>query len=71
MRYRYLGDALTDRALVNQPCDPVYRADGKCIVSTRMATQLVVFEDGVQRVVKRRRLRVVAIRASRIAQGDA
>lgn len=59
MRYVYLGDAMTDPALVNQPCDPVRRADGKCILSTRMATALVVFADGVERVVKRRRLRVV------------
>jgi hypothetical protein len=59
MRYLYLGDALTDPALVNQPCDPVRRDDGKCIVSTKMAVALVVFADGLQRVVKRRRLRVV------------
>ena len=58
MRYTYLGDALTDPSLVHQPCDPVRRADGKCIVSTRMATELVRFADGVHRVVKRRRLRV-------------
>ena len=59
MRYVYLGDAMTDPALVNQPCDPVRRPDGKCILSTRMAVALVVFADGVERVVKRRRLRVV------------
>lgn len=59
MRYVYLGDALTDPALVGQECDPVRRDDGKCIVSQRMATQLVRFADGVQRVVKRRRLRVI------------
>ena len=58
MRYVYLGDAMTDPALVGQPCDPVRRADGKCILSTRMAVALVVFADGVERVVKRRRLRV-------------
>ena len=59
MRYVFLGDTMTDPALVGQPCDPVRRADGKCILSTRMATALVVFADGVERVVKRRRLRVV------------
>jgi hypothetical protein len=58
-RYVYLGDALTDPALVGQPCDPVRRADGRCIVSTKFATALVVFADGLERVVKRRRLRVV------------
>jgi hypothetical protein len=60
MRYLYLGDELTDPALVNQPCEPVRRDDGKCIVSTKMATALVVFGDGLPRVVKRRRLRVQA-----------
>ena len=59
MRYLYLGDATTDPALVGQPCEPVRREDGRCIVSTRMATALVVFADGTHRVVKRRRLRVV------------
>lgn len=59
MRYVYLGDRLTDAALVNQPCEPVRRADGRCIVSTRMATALVRFADGSVRVVARRRLRVV------------
>ena len=59
MRYVYLGDAMTDPALVNQQCEPVRRDDGKCIVSTRMATALVRFADGTHRVVKRRRLRVV------------
>jgi hypothetical protein len=60
MRYVYLGDALTEASLVGQPCDPVRREDGKCIVSTRMATALVVFGDGRHRVVKRRRLRVAS-----------
>ena len=59
MRYTFLGDRMTDPALVGQPCDPVRRVDGKCIVSTRMATALVVFWDGVPRVVPRRRLRVI------------
>lgn len=58
MRYLYLGDALTDRALVGQPCDPVRRTDGKCILSTRTATALVQFSDGIRHVVKRRRLRL-------------
>lgn len=59
MRYTYLGDAMTDPALVGKRCDPVRRADGKCIVSTRMASQLVIFEgEDRPRVVKRRRLRI-------------
>ena len=58
MRYVYLGDRLTDPTLKGQPCDPVRRADGKCIVGR--GAQLVRFPDGVARVVVRRRLRVVA-----------
>lgn len=59
MRYVYLGDLMTDPQLVGQSCDPVLRDDGKCIVSTKFASALVVFADGATRVVKRRRLRVV------------
>lgn len=58
MRYVYLGDKWTAPELVGRACDPVRRADGKCILSTRMATALVVFGDGARHVVKRRRLRV-------------
>lgn len=59
MRYTYLGDAMTDPALIGAACDPVFRDDGKCIVSQRMATQLVRFAgEDFNRVVKRRRLRV-------------
>ena len=59
MRYTYLGDAMTDASLVQAQCDPVRRDDGKCIVSTRMATALVRFAgEEFNRVVKRRRLRV-------------
>ncbi len=36
MRYVYLGDRLTDPALRGQRCDPVRRADGKCVVSRRV-----------------------------------
>ncbi len=67
MRYVYLGDRLTDPILVNQFCDPVRRPDGKCIVSTRMATALVQFEDGSERVVARRRLRVREFPIARVA----
>lgn len=59
MRYIYLGDRLTDDALLNMPCDPVRRPDGKCIVSVKMATALVVDAHGQRHVVLRRRLRVV------------
>jgi len=58
MRYIYLGDKLTDPKWKGQPCDPVRRTDGKCIVS-RLGTQLVEFEGGKRCVVLRRRLRVV------------
>lgn len=46
MRYIYLGDKLTDRSLVGLRCDPVKRADGKCIVNRELATALVVDEQG-------------------------
>ena len=56
-RYIYLGDRFTDRSLVGVPCDPVRRADGKCVVG-RNSTQLVRFCDGSEVVVLRRRLRL-------------
>lgn len=59
MRYIYLGDKLTRADLRNQPCEPVRRNDGKCIVS-RLGTQLVRFADGSEVVVVRRRLRLTA-----------
>lgn len=58
MRYTYLGDNLTGEHLRDMQCDPVRRADGKCVVSIRMATALVVDEAGRRFVVARRRLRV-------------
>lgn len=58
MRYTYLGDKLTDTALHGMQCDPVRRPDGKCIISVKMATALVVDETGSKHVVLRRRLRV-------------
>ena len=57
-RYTYLGDRLTAPALKGMQCDPVRRADGKCVLSVRMATALVVDERGTAHVVLRRRLRV-------------
>jgi hypothetical protein len=58
VRYTYLGDKLTDPALVGAQCDPCRREDGKCIVSVKRASALVRFADGITRVVARRRLRV-------------
>lgn len=57
-RYVYLGDKLTDPRLVGQPCDPVLRADGTCLVSQKPRNQLVVFTTGEQVVVLGRRLRL-------------
>lgn len=55
-RYVYLGTVGTDPALKGAPCDPVRRADGKCIVGRGKA--LVTF-DGTDKVaVLRRRLRL-------------
>lgn len=62
MRYVYLGDLVTDDALRNRPCEPVRRADGKCIVGRRLSSQLVRFEGETEpRVVMRRRLRVITL----------
>lgn len=60
MRYTYLGDALTDAALIGLQCDPVRRADGKCIVAIPTAAALVEDSTGRRYVVKRRRLRLNA-----------
>lgn len=64
-RYTYLGDVQSRPDLVGLQCDPVRRADGRCVVSARMATALVVGADGRRHVVKRRRLRLNAPEASR------
>ncbi len=56
-RYIYLGCKDTDPALKGAPCDPVLRADGRCVVGR--GNQLVRFADGLARVVVRRRLRRV------------
>lgn len=57
-RYTFLGDKLTDPALVGLQCDPIWDSRGKCIISTRMAVALVVDEQGRRYVVPRRRLRL-------------
>jgi len=59
-RYVYLGDAQTRPELQGMRCDPVRRPDGRCVVSGRMATALVVDGRGQRHVVKRRRLRLAA-----------
>lgn len=58
MRYTYLGDKLTDEKLVGMQCSPVKRADGKCVISVKMATALVEDSQGNRYVVLRRRLRL-------------
>jgi len=55
-RLAELGFDVVDRS--GMPCDPVRRSDGKCIVSTTFATQLVRFADGTLATVGRRRLRL-------------
>ena len=57
-RYTYLGDRQTREDLRGAQCDPVRRADGKCVVSVRLASALVEFEGGRRAVVARRRLRL-------------
>jgi hypothetical protein len=56
MRYLYLGDKLTRPDLKGAECDPIRRADGKCVVGRGKA--LVRFATGERVVVLRRRLRV-------------
>lgn len=58
MRYTYVGDKLTDPTLYGLQCDPIRRADGKCIVSVKMATAMVVDASGRKYVVLRRKLRL-------------
>lgn len=58
MRYTYLGDKLTDSALIGMQCDPVKRQDGKCIVNVKLATALVIDAQGHKHVILRRRLRL-------------
>lgn len=58
MRYTYLGDRLTRSDLKGLQCDPVRDERGKCIVSVKMASALVVDASGTKHVVKRRRLRL-------------
>jgi hypothetical protein len=57
-RYTYLGDRLTDPALLGMQCDPVRREDGKCIVSIKMAVAIVEDAQGTRYIVLRRRLRL-------------
>lgn len=68
-RYRYIYLGLKSERLLaaagfdvvdrsGQPCNPVRRPDGKCVLSTRFATQLVRFADGTLATVARRRLRL-------------
>lgn len=58
LRYTYKGDKLTAPELIGLQCSPVRRADGKCIISVKMATALVEDEQGNRYVVLRRRLRL-------------
>jgi hypothetical protein len=58
MRYTYIGDKLTDESLIGMFCNPVRRADGKCIINIKLATALVEDAEGKRYVVLRRRLRL-------------
>lgn len=55
-RFAEMGWDVDDRG--GQYCDPVRLPDGKCILSTKFATQLVRFADGTVSTVARRRLRL-------------
>lgn len=58
MRYSYLGDKLTAPELRGLQCDPVKDSRGKCIISQKLATALVVDANGQKYNVLRRRLRL-------------
>ena len=58
MRYSYVGDKLTAPELIGAQFDPVRDERGKCIISQKMATALVIDADGKRHVVLRRRLRL-------------
>ena len=58
MRYSYVGDKLTAPEMIGMQFDPVKNAAGKCIISQKMATALVVDTSGKRHVVLRRRLRL-------------
>ena len=58
MRYIYHGDKLTTPEIKGMHCDPVRKANGKCIISYKMQTALVVDEQGRKHVVLRRLLRL-------------
>ena len=50
------GFDVVDRS--GMACAPIRRDDGKCVLSTKFATQLVRFADGTVQTVARRRLRI-------------
>lgn len=58
MRYTFMGDKLTRPDMRGLQCNPVRRADGRCIVSVPMATALVEDATGQRYIVPRRRLRL-------------
>lgn len=58
MRYTYQGDWMTTPELKGLQCDPVRKPNGKCVISFKMQTALVVDEQGVKYVVLRRLLRL-------------
>lgn len=58
MRYTFLGGSQTRPDLRGLQCLPVRNAQGKCVVSQRMAVALVVDVNGTRYVVPRRRLRL-------------
>ncbi len=57
MRYTYRGDRLTEPTLRGMQCDPVRRANGKC-VRGKNGNMLVIDAQGRRWVVLARQLRV-------------
>ena len=58
VKYKYLGDKMTEPNLKGATCFPVYRHDGKCIRG-KNGSMLVLFENGKNCVVIARLLRKV------------
>lgn len=58
MRYTYVGRPGRITGRYGQPCNPVRRADGRCIMGRKPRNQLVVFADGALACVPARCLRL-------------
>lgn len=58
VKYKYLGDRMTDPAFKGQECSAVRRPDGKCIRG-KNGSMLVLFHNGITCVIIGKLLRKV------------